>query len=304
MEQLIHHLAVRCGENHVAPLSKAISALLAGTGGAIYLPRVVLGNLPKNQINKYFIAHENYVKSLRSICMSPRITNLDTVREEFFEDGEVCKRTTREWATSIKLSNGSAARCDIVNGGKDLAVYLLVPSHVYTEVSNEVSKYNLRLNPMERREARFRDSLPGLPDVIQIDTSVQALLDCLEVLSSEDIWKRAPPEVRNQNTTNAAPDRAQQGIAKSQPSKVAGRAIRDNASILIEPSESEVSETDSAGSRNPQSGSKASKHSRKLPKRIRLKAQSTQITQATVISTLTSSQEIQKMLKNIQDQQD
>ena len=84
LEQPIHHLVVQCGENHVASLTKAISALLTGSGGAIFLPRLVLGNLTKDQISKYFIAHANYVKSLRPICLAPRITNLDTVRDEYF----------------------------------------------------------------------------------------------------------------------------------------------------------------------------------------------------------------------------
>ena len=304
LEQPINHLAVRCGENHVAPLSKAISALLTGTGGAIFLPRVVLGNLSKDQITKYFTAHDNYVKSLRSICLSPRITNLDTIREEFFDNGEVLKRTTREWATKIQLSKGTSARCDIVNGGKDLAVYLLVPSHVYAEVNIEVSKYKLRLNPMERREARFRDSLPGLPDVIQIDTAVQASLDCLEMLSAEDIWKRAPPEVRNQSAPKAAARATPTTAAAVATLSHAARKLKDTASILTDLSDGEVSESDSEGSRNPQSGSKSSKHNRKQSKHKKKKMPSNPTQQATVISTLTSSQEFQDMLQKIQDQQD
>ena len=63
-DQSIHHLVIECGENHVTTLSKSISALLTGSDGAIFHPRVVLGNLTKAQISKYFTAHENYVKSL------------------------------------------------------------------------------------------------------------------------------------------------------------------------------------------------------------------------------------------------
>jgi hypothetical protein len=100
-EQHIHHLVVECGENHVAPLTKAISALLTGTGGAIFLPRVVLGSLTNVQISKYFTAHANYVKSLRPICLAPRITNLDTIRDEYFDNGDVIHRSTREWATNL-----------------------------------------------------------------------------------------------------------------------------------------------------------------------------------------------------------
>ena len=41
------------------------------------------------------------------------------------------------------------------------------------------------------------DNLPGLPEVIHIDLSVQQSLDCLEQLSSEAIWLQAPPSVKN-----------------------------------------------------------------------------------------------------------
>ena len=204
LEQPIHHLAIQCGENHVFPLTKALSAVLNGNGSAAFLPRVVLSNLTRDQIAKYFLAHSNYVKSLRSICLSPMVTNLDTIREEFFENGDVLKRSTRDWATSLTIARtGEKARCDIVNGGKNHIVNLLAPRHVYNEVLEEVSKYKLRINPLEKREARFLDNLPGLPEVIHIDLSVQQSLDCLERLSSEAIWHQAPPSARNNDTTAA-----------------------------------------------------------------------------------------------------
>ena len=120
LEQPIHHLAIQCGENHVVPLTKALSSILTGKGSAAFLPRVVLGSLTKEQIAKYFIAHSNYVKSLRTICLSPMVTNLDTMREEFFDNGDVLKRTTREWASSMVLpSTGALARCDIMNAWEE-----------------------------------------------------------------------------------------------------------------------------------------------------------------------------------------
>ena len=62
----------------------------------------------------------------------------------------------------------------------------------------------MRINPLERRESRFLDSLPGLPDVIHIDTTVKQSLDCMEQLSSEAIWLQAPPGVRNHDTAATA----------------------------------------------------------------------------------------------------
>jgi hypothetical protein len=196
LDQPIHHLAVQCGEHHVAPLTKALSGVMTGANCAVFLPRIVLGNLSSDQLTKYFKAHADYVKSLRPISLAPFVTNLDTVREELHSNGEVLKRTTRDWATSITVpSTGASARCDIVNGGPDQTATLLVPRHVYAEVQDEVSRYKLRINPLSRREARFLDNIPGLPAVIHIDLSVQQSLDCLELMSTEDIWKQqALPE--------------------------------------------------------------------------------------------------------------
>ena len=72
------------------------------------------------------------------------------------------------------------ARCDEVNGGKDQVATLLVPKHNYAET------------PMIQREARFREHITGFPGVIEVDTSVQEALDCLESLSAEEVWQRAP----------------------------------------------------------------------------------------------------------------
>ncbi|KAI2494575.1 hypothetical protein MHU86_19945 [Fragilaria crotonensis] len=198
LEQHIHHLAVQCGENHVAPLTKSLSMLLKGPGGAVFLPRLVLGSLHSNQIRQYFETHDNYLKSLRSITLSPMVTNLDTSRKEFFPNGDTIERSTREWATQLQLPSGALARCDIVNGGKDRITRLLVPRHLYSEVMDEVSKYKLRLNPLERREARFRDSIPGLPEIIQIDTSVKQSLEYLDKMTLEEIWKQpASPDLES-----------------------------------------------------------------------------------------------------------
>ena len=60
LEQLIPHLAIQCGENHVAPLTKELSAILSGNGSAVFLPRVVLGTITTTeQITRYFQAHDD-----------------------------------------------------------------------------------------------------------------------------------------------------------------------------------------------------------------------------------------------------
>jgi hypothetical protein len=168
-DKIIHHLAVQCGENHVETLSKALSAILKGKGSALYLPRLTLGNLTAEQKTKYFMVHDNYMKSLRMIPMAPLIENVDKERTEHMDNGDAIIRSTREWATNLRLpSTGMYARCDVVNGGKDKAAILLVPKHNYSETLLEYAKYKLRINPMAQREARFREHITGFPDVIEV----------------------------------------------------------------------------------------------------------------------------------------
>ncbi|KAI2500980.1 hypothetical protein MHU86_13525 [Fragilaria crotonensis] len=52
---------------------------------------------------------------------------------------------------------------------------------------------------MERRSS-IRDSIPGLPEIIQIDTSVQQSLAYLDKMTSEEIWK--PPVSSDSDSTH------------------------------------------------------------------------------------------------------
>ena len=141
--------------------------------------------------------HQTYVRSLCPIPLSPAITSLDLPRRvETMPNGEVIERTTREWATSLNLLDGSPARCDVVNGTQVNQTFLLVPSQHLNEIKESVRNYRLRINVLGQRKSRFCDSLPGLPAEIQFDPSTQANLTFLENLSSADIWNQAPPGVR------------------------------------------------------------------------------------------------------------
>ena len=84
----------------------------------------------------------------------------------------------------------------MVNGRIDQKAYLLVPKLHATIATEQLRQYRLRINPIGRREARFRDSLTGLPSVIHIDTSTQQNLDLLANMSAMNIWKSAPESVR------------------------------------------------------------------------------------------------------------
>jgi hypothetical protein len=159
---------------------------------------LAFANLTQEQIKRYFLHHEAYIKSLKSIQLPMYLMNFDQVRIETWGTGETTSRTTREWAQSLLSSDN--VRCDTVNGGYDEKPYILVQAEQLAFVQNALRSYKLRLNPLGHREARFRDSLPGLPNVILIDSSTQQTLDFLEGLSSSDIWQSAPDSVRQPAT--------------------------------------------------------------------------------------------------------
>ncbi|KAI2507901.1 hypothetical protein MHU86_6559 [Fragilaria crotonensis] len=201
MEQKINHLVIQCGETHVSPLSQALSALLTGHNSPLFLPRIALAQLQPSQISEYFEMQDVYAKTLKSFPLFPTLINLDKIRKEIFENGTVVERSTREWARTIFQDvDDPAARCEVVNGGYDQKAYLLVPRQYAQQAADHLRQYRLRLNPIGKREARFRDSLSGLPSVIHIDHSTQKNLDLLGQMSSKDIWKNAPSSVRGITT--------------------------------------------------------------------------------------------------------
>ena len=122
------HFVVRCGDNHVTPLTTALSRLLTGKASAFFLPRLTFAKLTTDQLKKYFAMHLAYVRSLKMISLSPGITELDAARVERMPDGTTIERSTREWALQLLLPDAvTSAHCDVVNGGPDRQIYLLVP---------------------------------------------------------------------------------------------------------------------------------------------------------------------------------
>ena len=218
----------------MAPLTKSLSDVNAGSRrSSVFTPIDPGQPIQANRSGNTSILMRIMSNLFRSVTLSPIVTNLDTIRKEHLPNGAIIERSTREWATKLILpSTGANARCDIVNGGRDRITSLLVPRHLYEEVLEEVSKYKLRLNPMEKREARFRDSIPGLPEVIQIDTSVRQSLDFLDRMALEEVWK--PPSLTNQHNPQRRRDSPNNG--KSNPWKTPGR---ENTSVWILPEATE-----------------------------------------------------------------
>ena len=192
MDQLIPHLRIQCGEKHVTPLCQALLPVLTGQGSAMFIPRYALGTMTEEKIKGHFSFHETWARSLKAIPMSPHINHLDQKRIEYNDDGTTTERSTREWASTLLAPDSSSpALCDVVNGPPDHKAYLLVPSHYLQATQQAWRSYKARLYPPKHREARFRDLLPGLPDVIHIQAEIEAHVSFFEKLSEASVWKRA-----------------------------------------------------------------------------------------------------------------
>ena len=195
MDQLIPHLAIQCGERHVTPLSQALSNILTGQGAALFIPRYALSAMTDEQVTEHFSFHEKWAKSLKPIPLKPYITHLDQNRTEYFENGSTIERSTRNWASTLRLPDGTPALSDVTNGSKERHATLLVPAHFLAAATLEWRQYRTRLHPPGHREARFRDEVKDLPDLIHIRKAVESHMTFLETMSSAAVWSKAPSSV-------------------------------------------------------------------------------------------------------------
>ena len=205
MDQLIPHLAIQCGEKQVATLCQALLKVLTGKGVSLFLPRYAFRTMSNDQVRNHFIFHQTWTRSLKSIPMDPIISHLDQIRVEYHNDGTITERSTREWISTLTIEGeDTPALCDGVNGTNDRHAFLLYPSHYQDQARTQWYAYKSRLYPPSHREARFLDSVPGLPDEIHIQQEVASNISFLEYLSAADIWKQAPTTVR-QDTPRPTP---------------------------------------------------------------------------------------------------
>ncbi|KAI2509151.1 hypothetical protein MHU86_5270 [Fragilaria crotonensis] len=157
------------------------------------------------KIKSHFQFHEKWARSLKAITMSPQVNHLDQQRTEYNEDGTTVERSTREWMSTILAPDkASPALCDVVNGLPDHKAYLLVPSHYHAFVQQAWRNYKSRLYPPNHREARFRDTLPGLPDVIHIQAEIKSQVSFLEQLSGASVWQQDGLPADHQEVTTGS----------------------------------------------------------------------------------------------------
>ena len=196
MDQLIPHLVVKCGEKHVTPVCKSLLSILTGIGSALFLPRYALSTLPADQAKRHFEVHQTWSRSLSGITIAPHISHLDQLRNEYYDDGRIIQRSTRDWILSLKNADGSSAHCDAINGGSERKAWLLCPHNFLTQAQEEWRCYRSRLYPPSHREARYYESVAGLPDLRNIRIEIATNVSLLEKLSAADVWKQAPNSVR------------------------------------------------------------------------------------------------------------
>ena len=144
-----------------------------------------------------------------SVPLAPLVSHIDQPRREYCRDGTVIIRSAREWTETLLMPNGTThVLCDIVNGTADRKTHLLVPRHYLDEAKTQVQAYKLRLSPPSRREARYRDALPGLPTEIQISSLVETNFNFIDEMSAADIWSNAPASVKQKQRKDNNPGTA------------------------------------------------------------------------------------------------
>jgi hypothetical protein len=230
MDQLIPHLVVQCGKNHVTPVCKGLLSILKGKESALFLPRYdAYKTQTPEQIKRHFEVHQTWSRSLKPIPLAPKISHLDQQRVEYYDNGTIVKRSTREWALSLTTENDQPAHCDVVNGGPDRKATLVCPETFLPQAKIEWREYRSRRNPPSHREARFFDSISGIPDLSNIRTTNVFFH---EQLSAAEIWKRAPPSVRDSQQSNGkSPNQQKQRTHRPRPSSA--DRTKDGAELSI-----------------------------------------------------------------------
>ena len=137
------------------------------------------------EAEQLFKTHDIHVKSLCCLPLAPLLSNLDRIRKEYYPDGRIVERTTREWAWNIKnLEGDGLAQRDVVNGLDQLCYLLFTPEN-REAATNALEAYRRRLYPFSQREAQFRESI-GPPPFIHMSKSVIANLEFIKNLSTSN----------------------------------------------------------------------------------------------------------------------
>jgi hypothetical protein len=195
--QDIAHLVVRCGENHVGPLTEILSSYLDGTKTSVFLGRLLLSKMSTLEVDAIFQTHADYTTKTRVIALAPTIQNVDIIRTEHRPSGNI-DRNTREWATTLCDSKGKSLQCDADNNGDKRRAQLLVPEEHLEQANIALKLYKESISTFTQREAEFTNLINDTyPQAICVPTrAVQNSLALIQQRSACAVWEQAPETVR------------------------------------------------------------------------------------------------------------
>jgi hypothetical protein len=154
-------------------ISQIFLALLTEKRSALFLPRYAFSVMTEEKVKNQFLVHEKWARSLTALSLAPLVFHLD---------GTKIERSTREWTATLTFLDGTPGLCDVVNGTSEKKAYLLDPSNYAVHAREHLRQYRMRLLPPSRREARFRDKVPDLPDIIHIKAAIHSNVSFMEEL--------------------------------------------------------------------------------------------------------------------------
>jgi hypothetical protein len=93
----------------------------------------------------------------------------------------------------------------------------------------------MRLSPPSRREARFRDKVPDLPDIIHIKTAIHSNVSFLEELLEADVWK-SPQSLTSNDPNSNQSQRLRAGLDSNKVKKVNKNAWLIPPKVVVQPS--------------------------------------------------------------------
>ena len=204
--QDVPHLTIRCGENHVGPLTEILSAYLDGSSTTVFLGRLLLSKMSAEEVDAIFQTHADYLTNTRILSLAPSIKNLDTIRTEHRETGNI-NRTTREWATSLKDDQGNNLQCDAENGGSSRKAQLLVPAEHLELAKQQFQIYRECVSTFNKREAEFTNLIQETyPQAIYVPTrALHENLAFIQKRSAYTVWEQAPSAVRCATNPKVSP---------------------------------------------------------------------------------------------------
>jgi hypothetical protein len=190
--------------NHHEALTEILSEYLDGKQTtALYIGTKILASMTQEASEDIFDMHQKYVNSIQRLPLFPQIVNIDRIREELHPSGKI-HQSARDWANAVSTEEGKPLQCDAENGGKDKRAYLLVPTAFLDQAKFEYEQYKHRLK--QSYQIRTHNTPHDIgnpfdrPQEIYIPTAaVLKNLQFMQNMSSESIWKAAPPSVRQQS---------------------------------------------------------------------------------------------------------